>query len=374
MKKTLLIFQIVIISFSFLSCDKKANKDILISEFHCFQDTKNRVVELYNTSEHDVSLSSFTLVIDLIDYNDYIIPLFGIIPKKGTYIIAKDTCDINILEKADLISSDLFFNGTQALVLKNSGIQVDIVGTLGFHYDYGSNLDMCRKKEFMIPRQNYEPYDWIRYAPGSIEHLGKVDDVISDSLLNEGPRLTREDFELPFAIDDNVGGGGAIEASLRSLGDGDTTSFSFDLGSGFYGGSVRYLCIDTPEIQHGTSINEQPWGEAAKKYNNDLLKGAKRFVVQTSQDSGIYETYGRFLAFVWISFIDNPKPSDYVMVNFLMIKEGYSTLRYIGGNQIKDSSRYLGISYSNFMRNAEIPVEKNHVKVHGEVDPNFDYR
>jgi hypothetical protein len=79
------------------------------------------------------------------------------------------------------------------------------------------------------------------------------------------------------------------------------------------------------------------------------------------------------LGYVWVSFVSNPLPEDFVSLNFLMVKEGYSTLRFINGKQQDDDTNYKGISYMNYMRDAEILAIYNKLRVHGQEDPNFDY-
>lgn len=377
--KKLSYFRLLVLPLLLSSCGTKGenltNSPLFFSEFHSFSDSSSRALEIYNSSSLDINLSSYSVIIDQTSGQDYVINLTGTIEALSTFVIVKSTSSSEILALADLISDDLHFNGMQAISLKRGKSVLDVIGTPSFTYDYATNLDMCRKLTCLKGRKTYEPYDWIRYASDDTSHLGQVDDVISEKLLDEGPRLTEEVLSLPFASSDSLGGGGAIAVTLSSKGDGDTTGFNFGYSDPYVTGyqSVRYLCIDTPEVQHESYINEQPWGVAAKKYNNEILSQGKKFLVQSFKNYSLKENYGRVLGYVWVAMTANPNLEDYVCLNYLMIKEGYSTLRYVKDNQKYDETRYLGISYCNYMRNAEIVAEELGLKVHGEKDPSFDY-
>ncbi len=79
------------------------------------------------------------------------------------------------------------------------------------------------------------------------------------------------------------------------------------------------------------------------------------------------------LAYVWYSNVENPEPSDYIMLNFVMVREGYAWLYFANESLTNDTMFYKQLAYTNFMRNAEIRAENLGIKIHGEKDPNFNY-
>lgn len=376
MKKVSLVLLSVIL---LTSCGSSNTNDtgskLIFTQFQTFSDSVSTVIELYNNSSLDIGLTNHKLVIDRSGVDeDLEFILSGTIKSYDTLTIGYST-NTSILSVID-VKLDFFpYNGTQALSLKKGNKTLDIVGTVDLQYEYGRYLDMCRKQEFLIGRKIYNQYDWIRYACDDISRFNTIDGVVDNETFLEGPHLTEEDFAKDFSHDEDSGAGGVILVNSPSMGDGDTTTFDFGNSLSYLEGrqSVRYIAIDTPEIQHGNYISAQPWGYAAKTYNNDILKRAKAFAIQSVPNYSLRDTYGRLLGYVWISFQENPQPEDFILLNYLIVKEGYSTLRFINGRQQDDKTRYQGISYTNYMRNAEILAQINKIKVHGEVDPNFDY-
>jgi micrococcal nuclease len=98
--------------------------------------------------------------------------------------------------------------------------------------------------------------------------------------------------------------------------DGDTIV----LGDGRH---VRYIGINAPEIAHdehfiGSKPNSkankaEPFGDAAKKYNQHLVRSKK---VRLEFDKERYDRYGRWLAYIFLS--------NGTFVNKTMIEKGYA--------------------------------------------------
>lgn len=76
--------------------------------------------------------------------------------------------------------------------------------------------------------------------------------------------------------------------------------------------SVRYIGIDSPEINHKTGIAE-PFGFEAKTTNEKLLSGKS---VRLEYDIEKKDHYGRILAYVYTS--------DGIFINSEIIKNGYA--------------------------------------------------
>jgi endonuclease YncB( thermonuclease family) len=252
------------------------------------------------------------------------------------------------------------------------------MGIIGYQYDFAVDLDLVRKSDFLLGRREYNAYDWIRYSGSYLDNLGTIENDFTPEEFLQGPHLTSEDFALPLTEDGIVGSGGAVNVSITYYGDGDTTTVSLPnsaTSSGFIASreSVRYLAINCPEIQHGDYIDAEPWGYAAKDYNNELLSSATAFAVSTSKNYTIRDVYGRLLGYIWVAFNENPQPEDYFNMSYLMVKEGYASLRFLGGDQTNDQMYYRDVTYTNFIRNAEILATDLGLKIHGEIDPDFDY-
>lgn len=356
-----------------------ANSPLLFSEFIIGDSTSDRVIELYNKGEQDISLDDYRIAIyKQNEKEEHIsIPLSGTLEKKSTYVICYDECDEKYLSIADMITSSLMVDGTWPVALKKGNDLVDVLGIIGYQYDYAKHIDLVKKNEFMINTNSFNSYHWIKYYAHNMTTIGNVNETMSEEMILEGPKLSEKDFLLPFVNDDGTGGGGVVEVSLSYLGDGDTTTFSFPSKvTGDYvnkSESVRYLGINTPEIQHGSSIDAQPWGYKAKEYNNTVLTNAKHYLIQTSLSSSIRETYGRFLGYVWYTYEVNPLPEDYVLLNFEMVKEAYAFQLWMNTDVNKDTMSYYSIPYMSIFSNAEAKVKNEGKRIHGEIDPDFNY-
>jgi micrococcal nuclease len=89
------------------------------------------------------------------------------------------------------------------------------------------------------------------------------------------------------------------------------------------GRHVRYIGINAPEIAYdkhfigsgpnGKAIKAEPFGDAAKKYNQCLV-GSKK--VRLEFDKEMHDRYGRWLAYVFLS--------NNTFVNKAMIEKGYA--------------------------------------------------
>ena len=375
------LFLLPFLSLTFCNKPKENNthSNLIFTEFYCGSNIDDSAVEIANIGNKDIDLSkySFYLYQSGSKNNKIKIPMSGVLSPESTYVITSSKASEEIKNLSNLVS-DVFKNdGSWPMTLNKGSSQLDVFGYVGFASDFGCYLDLVRKNNYRIGRYNYHQYDYIRYSSGHLSGLGNLNNDISEEELLEGPHLTDEDFATPFATDEFTAGGGAVKVTLASTGDGDTTRFIFPSSLSAYGissnESVRYMCINTPETQHGTSINADPWGYAAKDYNNEQLRKAKAFAVSTSKGYYLRENYGRIMGYVWVAFVDNPTPKDYYNLNFLMVKEAYSTLRFINGRQENDPMFYREITYTNYMKNAELIVEEQGLRVHGEKDPNFDY-
>ena len=114
--------------------------------------------------------------------------------------------------------------------------------------------------------------------------------------------------------------------------DGDTIVLS-------NGMRVRYIGINTPEIDHVKSGKQvkagEPFGEQAKAYNKKLVYLKK---VRLEFDHEKYDGYGRLLAYVFLE--------DNTFINERILLEGLAYCL-----PVKPNDRYSGV-FLNAQRNA----------------------
>lgn len=339
-----------------------SENQLIISEY--VEGTATYAVELYNFSDTEADLSNY----DFYVYNSSavtpwkIVELTGKLGPKETYVIVgENSMDDNLKEKADLLTPELMFNGNQALAIIYKNNPVDIMGYPGYSLPYAKDVVLVRKMNHTTPRLEYDEYDWIRYEMDDYQYLGTFEASITEEELLEGPKLTEEFINAPFfkeGSNNSVGGGGIAKVRVSSYVDGDTTCFYYPEELGIEQGlKVRYQNINTPESYKG---GIQPWGMPAKDYTKTQLSRASEIYVQSVKEGSIYETYDRLLGWVWI---------DGELLNFKIVKEGYSEVRFGSVNTMS----YKGVTYTNFLYNAQLYAKRNGLKIHGEKDPTWDY-
>lgn len=92
---------------------------------------------------------------------------------------------------------------------------------------------------------------------------------------------------------------------VKRVNDGDTIVLTD-------GRHVRYIGINTPEIDHG-SQKAEPYGYKAKNYNKKMVLSK---MIRLEFDKERYDQYGRLLAYIFLK--------DGKFVNKAMIEQGYA--------------------------------------------------
>ena len=100
--------------------------------------------------------------------------------------------------------------------------------------------------------------------------------------------------------------------------DGDTARFLINGEDK----KVRFLAIDTPEVNHQEKGTE-PFGKEASEYTCNALKNAKEIYLEYDSNSDKEDKYGRILAFVYV---------DGIMLQRSLIKNGLARVAYIYGD------------------------------------------
>ena len=251
---------------------------------------------------------------------------------------------------------------------------VDVYGMKDYNYNYFTRGNPIRRETKLFSCNVFDVNNYYCITYDNYNYLRNLNTPIIESDFEKGPTLSSRYQEYPFA-EDGKALGGFFETYYTSLGDGDTTFFYYPEESGadeLGSCSTRYLFINTPEIDHGpsSSIVEEPWGQAAKKYNNDILKNAKHIIIQSARHSALHETYGRYLGCVWYTNEENPTLDDYILLNYQIAYNGYSEQANSGSyNEMISNDMY----YSYYFEVAFNRARDLGLKVFGEIDPDFDY-
>ena len=354
--------------------------DLLISEY-VEGSKRDKAIEVYNFTDKEVDLSKYTIN----QYRDtkeptVIVRLEGKLAPKSTYVVSSSTSSATVLDKANKTDENLSFSGKNAIALTNDGKVVDVLGYIGYALDYAKDITLVRKVDRMEPKQKFDEYDWIRYAPDNFNYLGVATNSCTPEELLAGPVLENkytDNQQYSFVSKENssFGGGLAVKVSIKNNIDGDTTDLyiedsminpsTFMTKTSYYGTvnkkswlRVRYQSVDTPESYPG---NMQEFGLMAKYYTHYLQNKAEVMYLQSVMDDSLLCNYGRFMGYVWAG-------RD-TLVNYESIKHGYSTVSF--NNHYGLTSR--DIPYESYMYNAMLYAKMNELGLYGEKDPYWDY-
>ena len=299
-----------------------------------------------------------------------------VVSPNGTYVIANKTNDVyDYHSKANMILDDDYIFGSNVIKLVNPhNLMFEVFGS-EMKYDYALYSSHLKLPVFYGP--STAKYDLLKYINVRVDenysYLGNLEcPFYNQQDVLDGPKITEELFSLPFE-DGSMPGGGFAEVTVASCGDGDTTVFNFkdEYANVDRQERTRYMNINTPEISHSPDgSGEEPWGVAAMKYNNDILKSAKKILVQSVKGYGFREVYGRLLGFVWYSNVENPTLSDYKLLNVEMVREGYA---YFGGSDPLKELYSGDIYYNTYFDYAYLYAQNSGIRIHGEIDPDYDY-
>ena len=339
---------------------KEIKKALIFTEVVVSKSVSNRAFEITNILDEAVDLSDYEVRIyrQYSEIPTHVIPLNGYLEPLSPYVVVYNEASEVLLSKANLVTNKLINDGTWAMGIYSLNNELnDILGAIGFVQDYANKKDLVRKKECFCFKEAYRVLDYVTYPQNDYSHLGNLE-VISEQELLEGPKLTAEDFEGSFIdVEKNFGTGKVIETSLKRTIDGDTSHFDYGntySSSGISGSrSTRYYGVNTPEIAHSADEEPDPYGNEARDYTNDKLRNAQSIALQSIKNASLTDNYDRMLMYVWISDKKNAEAKDYVLLNYLIVKDGFSNVSFINSDSPIDDMLYQGVSYISMMRHAE---------------------
>ena len=186
-----------------ININNQVLKELIFSEI-VEGSSNNRALELYNISDNEIDLNGYNINIQLVSGIKEI-NLEGKLPSKSTYVIVYSESDSTLKEKADLVSENLMFIGSQPIRLMKGKKVIDSLGTWDYQIDYCRDLSLVRKEEYLLGREEFDEYDWIRYSLDNYKYLGTIKPSLTEEELLAGPKLTEEDLNRPYYIENENG-------------------------------------------------------------------------------------------------------------------------------------------------------------------------
>lgn len=167
-------------------CALPAYADLYFSEY-IEGSSNNKALEIYNSGSDAINLSGYKVEMY---FNGSIsagltINLTGTIPAQGVFVLAHGSANATILATANQTNSSGWFNGDDAIVLKNGDAILDSIGQVGFDpgTEWGTGLtstadNTLRRKTSITSGDtavnfSFNPAEeWEGYAQDTFDHLG----------------------------------------------------------------------------------------------------------------------------------------------------------------------------------------------------------
>ncbi|MFW5888876.1 MAG: lamin tail domain-containing protein [Bacillota bacterium] len=335
------------------------------------QDNTDRAIEIYNPTDSAIDLSDYHLVIYVngsfevtyqINFDE-----INLNPSE-VYVIAHEDSNQDILDEADLITTDLLFDGNDTIQLRyKNGTYIDSIYHLG-NRDFIMNDEVfVRQPNVTSGNRNYTFNEWAGFVPSYYEVLGSHPITIPTKLEFE---FIDRDFYSEL--------GGMEIMELSYINDGDTAAFYNNQYSFTGDERVRFLGIDTPET---FTSPPEPWGLEAKDFTTIILEYAdnndKTIYIQSDPSLGAYQdTYGRHLGLIWVDLgedvlsidiknsddevIDTAILTGTILLNYELVKYGFSNNFFGSDSELVYNNRYL----YRWFQEAQRYAEENNFGIH----------
>lgn len=167
-------------------CALPASAELYFSEY-IEGSSNNKALEIYNNSANNINLSGYKveMYFNGNPTSTLTINLTGNIPANGVFVLAHGSANATIQAVANQTNSSGWFNGDDAIVLKNGNTVLDSIGQVGVDpgSEWGSGLtstadNTLRRKTSIttgdtIINDSFNPAtEWEGYAQDTFDHLG----------------------------------------------------------------------------------------------------------------------------------------------------------------------------------------------------------
>ncbi|WP_331343901.1 ExeM/NucH family extracellular endonuclease [Cellvibrio sp. UBA7661] len=149
--------------------------------------SNNKALEIYNSSDSAANLSGYKVELYFNGSNSagLTINLTGTIPAQGVFVLAHGSANATILANANQTNGSGWFNGDDAIVLKNGSTILDSIGQIGvdpgseWGTGFTSTADNTLRRKTTITQGDtnasnaFDPAsEWEGYAQDTFDHLG----------------------------------------------------------------------------------------------------------------------------------------------------------------------------------------------------------
>ena len=299
-------------------------KQLFISKY-IDSNGENQAIELFNPTNKDLDLADYYLAI--LSNGQYLpsetVTMTGTIKANETFLIVKQGADDeNLLEHAGLVTNKLIFDGNDTIQLRFSknNTYIDTIYDIG---NISATLDdevFVRRAYITAGNRKFVQNDWMGYIP------------TYTSIVGTHPVVVEENPSFELIADKTFQEFGMTEVEFLSAADGDTVYFkSLDpRDTSSYNGDkrIRFIMVDTPETEK-PNVKGEPYAQVAKSFTMLAMTKSSKIYIQSDQSSGLTETYGRHLGYIWYH-LDNDE--SFIGINgdgsATVLKAGWHLLNF----------------------------------------------
>lgn len=149
--------------------------DLLFSEY-VEGSSYNKAIEIANFTGASVDLSNYVVKKQTNGAGSWSggITLSGTLANGDVFVLAHSSASATILNQADFTgsSTELNFNGNDALSLHKAGVLIDAIGVFNSTATFGQNVTMVRNADINSPNATFKTSEWTNYASDDFSHLG----------------------------------------------------------------------------------------------------------------------------------------------------------------------------------------------------------
>ena len=229
-----------------------AQADVIITEY-VEGSGNNKAIELYNSGDVAVDLSTYSLV----RYKDgatdasTMLTLEGEIASGSVKVIAHPSADLGLDSSVDVLEASLSFNGGDSVALLNGETPVDVVGDVPAETDWGKDVTLARSNDVISGSAAFEESQWTTLDKDTFSGLGSFGDTGDNPIetpIEETPFVCEGQMVLPIYIvqgsgayspfiikdDDDVLDEKQLESTVEVTVKGIVTARGESLYKGFY--------------------------------------------------------------------------------------------------------------------------------------------
>jgi predicted extracellular nuclease len=269
---TIVILLVLTIGYTSTNWVSAETSELFISEY-VEGSSSNRAIEIYNGTSSSISLTGDGYVLEFYFNGSpspgVTIPLTGVVSSGDVFVLADADADALILAQTDQTSTENFFTGNDAVILRKNGVVIDAIGQIGYNpgSEWGSGListkDSTLRRQATICEGDedasdafYPAQEWDGYAEDTFDGLGAhyadCGPIIPDVWINEvdADQLSTDSAEF-VELYDGGDGNKALDGLVLVFfnGSDDSTYQAFDL-DGYSTGADGYfvLCANAATV------------------------------------------------------------------------------------------------------------------------------